>query len=366
VTAATQADVVIAGGGTGGHVFPGLALGRTLTERGLRVHFVGTATGLEVRAVPAAGFPLTLVPARAVRGGGIAGAVRGSAALAAGVASAIGIVGRLRPRLVVGAGGYASAAMVVAAWLRRVPVVLMEQNAIPGGTNRSLARLARVVCVGFAEAARWLPPGKSVHTGNPLRPEVLAAPAPVRTEPGTGLLVFGGSQGAQRINAATLAALERLGPATTAGLRIMHQTGAAEREQVAAAYARLGIPARVEAFIADMGAAYRAADVVVARAGAMSCSEIAALGLPAILVPYPYAVDDHQRANASVLVDAGAARMILDRDLDGATLAAALTDLVGDADARHAMAARARAVGRPDAAACAADVCFRVMQQTSP
>lgn len=364
MTAATRPDVVIAGGGTGGHVFPGLALGRTLTERGLRVHFVGTAAGLEARAVPAAGFAVTLVPGRAVRGGGLVGAVRGTAALGAGIASAVGLVGRLRPRLVVGVGGYASAAMVVAAWLRRVPVVLMEQNAIPGATNRSLARLAKVVCVGFAEASRWLPAGRAVHTGNPLRPEVLASPA-APPAPGTGLLVFGGSQGAQRINAATLAALERLGPAT-AGLRIVHQTGAAEREQVAAAYARLGIPARVEAFIADMGAAYRAADLVVARAGAMSCAEIAAMGLPAILVPYPFAADDHQRANATVLVDAGAARMILDRELDGATLAAALSDLVGDEATRRTMAERARAVGRPDAATAAADVCFRVMQQTSP
>lgn len=362
--AAAGADVVVAGGGTGGHVFPGLALARVLVARGLRVHFVGTAAGLEARAVPAAGFPFAVVPARAVRGGGLAGAIRGTAALGAGIATALGLVGRLRPRLVVGVGGYASAAMVVAARLRRVPVVLQEQNAIPGATNRTLARLATVVCVGFAEAARWLPAGRAVHTGNPLRPEVLAAP-PAPPAAGVGLLVFGGSQGAQRINAAALDALARLGPAAAA-LRIVHQTGAAEREQVAAGYARLGLRARVEAFIDDMGAAYRAADVVVARAGAMSCSEIAAMGLPAILVPYPWAADDHQRANATVLVDAGAARMILDRELDGASLAAALGALVGDADLRRTMAARARAVGRPDAAEAAADVCLRVMRRTSP
>lgn len=358
------ADVLVAGGGTGGHVFPGLALARTLVERGLGVQFVGTAAGFEARAVPAAGFPLLLVPGRAVRGGGVAGAVRGTAALGAGVARALGIVRRLRPRLVVGVGGYASAAMVVAAWMRRVPVVLLEQNAIPGATNRSLARLAQAVCVGFADAARFLPAGRAVYTGNPLRPEVLATP-PAPHQPGIGLLVFGGSQGAQRINAATLAAVERLGDAA-AGLRIVHQTGAAEREQVAAGYARLGVPARVEAFITDMGAAYRAADLVVARAGAMSCCEIAAMGLPSILVPYAYAVDDHQRANAEVLVAAGAATLILDRALDGATLADALGALVADADLRRTMAARARALGRPDAASAAADVCLRVMRATSP
>lgn len=352
-------DVLIAGGGTGGHVFPGLALADALRDRGLRVGFVGTPAGLEARAVPAAGYPIDLIPGRQVRGGGVGRAVGGIAALATGVAHARRLLATHRPALVVGVGGYASVAAVVAARLGRLPVVLMEQNAIPGLANRTLGRLARVVCLGFAEAAPFFPAGRSIHTGNPIRPAVLAAP-PSPPHDRLGLLVFGGSQGASRVNAAAVAALAELGDAR--GWRVTHQTGTAEHETIAAAYAPLGIDVRVEPFITDMGTAYRGADVVVARAGAMSCAEITAMGLPAVLVPYPYAADDHQRRNAEVLAAAGAAVVILDRELDGSRLAAALRPLVDDAERRRTMAAKSHALGRPDAAKTAADVCLRVMQ----
>lgn len=354
-----QLDVLIAGGGTGGHVFPGLALADALRARGLRVGFVGTPAGLEARAVPAAGYPIDLIPGRQVRGGGIGRALGGLAALATGVARARRLLAAHRPTLVVGVGGYASVAAVVAARLGRRPVVLMEQNAIPGLANRTLGRLARIVCLGFAEAAPFFPAGRSIHTGNPIRPAVLAAP-PSPPHERTGLLVFGGSQGASHVNGAAVDALGRLGDAAR-GLRITHQTGAADQASVASSYAALGLDVRVEAFITDMGAAYRAADVVVARAGAMSCAEITAMGLPAVLVPYPYAADDHQRRNAEVLAAAGAAVVILDRELDGERLATALRPLVDDGETRRAMAGRARALGRPDAANTAADVCLRVI-----
>jgi UDP-N-acetylglucosamine--N-acetylmuramyl-(pentapeptide) pyrophosphoryl-undecaprenol N-acetylglucosamine transferase len=356
-------DVLIAGGGTGGHVFPALALGTALVERGLGIAFAGTPHGLEARLVPAAGRTLYLVPGRQVRGGGARGLARGAVALTRGLGGALGLVRRLRPRLVVGVGGYASVASVMAARLRRVPVVLLEQNAIPGAANRSLGRFARKVCLGFAEAASFFPPGRSIHTGNPVRPEVLAAlDAPVAQEP--GLLIFGGSQGAHRLNQSGVAALEALGPVAR-GLRVRHQTGAVDRGDVAAAYQRLGLDARVEVFVEDMGAAYREASVVVSRAGAMSCAEISAMGLPAVLVPYPYAADDHQRRNAQILAGAGAARLILDRDLDGATLAAALAPLLDDSGTRATMAARSRDLGRPRAAADVAQVCIDVMQRRS-
>jgi UDP-N-acetylglucosamine--N-acetylmuramyl-(pentapeptide) pyrophosphoryl-undecaprenol N-acetylglucosamine transferase len=352
-------DVLIAGGGTGGHVFPGLALADALRERGQRVGFVGTPAGLEARAVPAAGYPIDLIPGRQVRGGGIGRALGGVAALATGVAHARRLLETHRPKLVVGVGGYASVAAVVAARLGRLPVVLMEQNAIPGLANRTLGRVARVVCVGFAEAAPFFPPRRSIHTGNPIRPAVLAAP-PSLPHDRPGLLVFGGSQGATHVNDAAVAALEQLGDAARTW-RITHQTGAADRDRIAAAYAALGLDVRVEAFITDMGSAYRAADVVVARAGAMSCAEITAMGLPAVLVPYPYAADDHQRRNAEVLADAGAAVVILDRQLDGSRLATALRPLIDDADRRRTMAMKSRALGRPEAARTAADVCLRVI-----
>ncbi len=352
-------DVLIAGGGTGGHVFPGLALADALRARGLQVGFVGTPAGLEARAVPAAGYPIDLIPGRQVRGGGIGRAAGGVVALASGVARARRLLVAHRPRLVVGVGGYASVAAVVAARLGRRPVVLMEQNAFPGLANRTLGRLARRVCLGFAEASSFFPAGRTVHTGNPIRPAVLAVP-PSPPHDRLGLLIFGGSQGATHINDAAVAALGALGDAARA-LRITHQTGPADQARIAAAYAGLGLDVRVEAFITDMGAAYRAADVVVARAGAMSCAEITAMGLPSVLIPYPYAADDHQRRNAEVLAAAGAATVILDRALDGPRLVSALAPLVGDSAARDAMASRARALGRPDAANTAADVCLRVM-----
>ena len=355
--------VLIAGGGTGGHVFPALALAAALGGRGVEVHCAGTASGLEARAVPAAGYPLHLLPGGQVRGGGVGRALGGGVALARGVVHALGLLGRLAPQLVVGVGGYASVAAVLAARIRRLPVVLLEQNAIPGAANRLLGRLAVRVCLGFAEAAGRFPAGRTVHTGNPVRPEILAAPpGPPHERP--GLLVFGGSQGARRLNEAAVAAGGLLGDVARA-LRIVHQTGAADRERVAEGYRKLGLEVRVEVFIADMGSAYRAADLVVSRAGAVSCAEVTAMGLPAVLVPYPWAADDHQRRNAEVLVAAGAARMLLDRDCDGPRLAGALRDLLDDAGARAAMARRSAALGRPDAAARAADECLAAIAAAS-
>ncbi len=356
-------DVLIAGGGTGGHVFPALALGTELAARGLGIAFVGSPGGLEARLVPAAGQPLHLIPGRQVRGGGMRGAAAGAVALSRGLGSALRVLRRLRPRLVVGVGGYASVAGVLAARLRRVPVVLLEQNAIPGAANRALGRIAERICVGFADACGYFPGGRAVYTGNPVRPAVLAAPAQVRRE-GAGLLVFGGSQGAHHLNEAAVAALEDLGPASRT-LRITHQTGEADRAWVADAYGRLGLDARVEAFVDDMGSAYAAADLVIARAGAMSCAEITAVGLPAVLVPYPFAADDHQRRNGEILAAAGAARLILDRELDGPRLASVLRPLLDDPATRAEMAARSRAFGRPQAAAHVARVCAEVLERRS-
>ncbi len=358
-------DVLIAGGGTGGHVFPALALGTALVERGLDVAFAGSPSGLEARLVPAAGRTLYLLPGRQVRGGGLRAVVLGAGALARGLGSALRLLARLRPRLVVGVGGYASVTSVLAARSRRVPVVLLEQNAIPGAANRNLGPVAARVCVGFAEAASFFPRGRAIHTGNPVRPEVLAAPpAPAQRRQGLGLLIFGGSQGAHHLNEASVAALEALGAAARS-LRVRHQTGTADQARVAEAYRRLGVEARVDAFVDDMGGAYREADVVVSRAGAMSCAEITAMELPAILVPYPHAADDHQRRNAEILAAAGGARMILDHELDGRRLADALATLLAEPGARAEMAARSRALGRPHAAEHVARVCIEVMQRQS-
>jgi len=352
-------DVLIAGGGTGGHVFPALALGSALAARGRTVAFAGTADGLEARVVPPAGFPFSALPGRQARGGGALKVATSLAATARGVVAAGRLLARTRPALVVGVGGYASVATVLAARLRRIPVVLLEQNTVPGAANRLLGKLAVRICLGFAEAASYFPVGRTVHTGNPVRPEVLAGSSTPKPD-GLGLLVFGGSQGAHRLNQALLAALGAL-DASAPALAITHQTGTADLELVRAGYAALGRPARVVAFLDDMGGAYDAADVVVARAGAMSCAEITARGLPAILMPYPFAADDHQRHNAEVLARAGAADVVLDDEAAPAKLADVFRAMVGDAGRRARMAEASRALGRPDAAQHAADVCDGVM-----
>jgi UDP-N-acetylglucosamine--N-acetylmuramyl-(pentapeptide) pyrophosphoryl-undecaprenol N-acetylglucosamine transferase len=346
--------IVIAGGGTGGHLYPGLALADELAARGVDVVLVGATGGIEARVVPTTGYALHLLPGRQLRGGGVGRAVSGLATAARATLRAVALLRRLRPALVVGVGGYASVAVVVAAALRRIPSVLLEQNVVPGAANRLLVRLARRVCVGFAESVPYFPPGRAVHTGNPVRADVLR-PRPPRARP--GLLVFGGSGGAHRLNEATVGALAALGPAARA-VDVVHQTGTADADAVRARYAALGLPVRVEPFITDMGGAYAAADVVVGRAGAMTCAEVTALGLPAILVPYPYAADDHQRRNAEVLAAGGAAETILDADLTPERLAERLRALLDDPARRTAMAARARELGRPDAARRVADECL--------
>jgi len=214
------------------------------------------------------------------------------------------------------------------------------------------------VCVGFAETTAAFPAGRAVHTGNPIRRRVLAGTPRIASRP-PGLLVFGGSQGAHRLNEAMLDAARRLGPGLR-GVAVVHQTGRDDVDRVRAGYAEIGLAARVEPFIGDMGTAYAAADLAVSRAGAMSCAELTATGVPAILVPYPFAADDHQRRNAELLVAGGAAEMILDRDLTGERLGAALSALLADPSRRARMAAAARALGRPDAAERVAAECLRL------
>jgi UDP-N-acetylglucosamine--N-acetylmuramyl-(pentapeptide) pyrophosphoryl-undecaprenol N-acetylglucosamine transferase len=330
-----------------------------LAERGDTVTFVGTAGGIEARVVPGAGFPLRVLPGEQLRGGGVGRALRGVGAAVRGTVRALGLLRELRPELVIGVGGYASVALVVGAWVRRLPAVLLEQNVVPGAANRMLARLARRVCVGFEATAASFPPGLAAYTGNPIRAGVLRALAARTPHDRPAVLVFGGSAGARRLNRATVDAVPLL-RARGMELDVRHQTGAQDVDEVRAAYARLGVPARVEPFIGDMGAAYAAADIVVARAGAMTCAEVTAAGLPALLIPYPHAADDHQRRNAEVLASAGADEIILDPELDGARLAAALGALLEDPAKRTAMAAAARALGRPDAAARVVAECLAV------
>jgi len=352
--------VLIAGGGTGGHLFPGVAVARALAREGAEVRFVGSVHGIERTAVPKAGFTVDLLPVRGLRREGIGGIVRALWQIPWSFVLAWRLIGRFRPDLVIGVGGYASFPAVAMAWVRRIPVVLLEQNAEPGAATRVLAPLARRVCVSFPQTREAIGP-RAVLTGNPVRGAARRARS---VEPGERpdgaaprLLVFGGSAGAHRLNVVVPDALATLGMA----LEIVHQTGAAVRDAVAAAYARLGLAARVESFLDDMPAEYGRAELVVCRAGATTIAELTALGVPAVLVPFPFAAGDHQRLNAQALVDAGAAWMVLDRELTPERLAAVLRPILADPALRDATRARARALGHPDATERVVQECLAVV-----
>lgn len=349
--------MIVAGGGTGGHLFPGLAVAEALVAQGdAQILFVGSNQGIEARAIPQTRFPFEALAIEGLRGRGWRGALILAWQLPWALARALRIIGTFRPQLVLGLGGYGSVPVVVAAWLRRVPSVLLEQNAHPGLANRALGYLARRVCTTFGDSARFFPRGRAVHTGNPVR----ALSSAARPAPGHfTVFVFGGSQGAHTINCAavdTVAILRSELP----GLRVIHQTGAADGEWVAQRYRDMGIAAEVTPFVHDMGAAYARADLVICRAGATTLAELSSVGKPAILVPYPFAADDHQRANAEIMVRQGAAELILDKELSGARLAASVQALAGDRKLLEAMGRAARQLAMPDAVARVLAVCRQV------
>jgi UDP-N-acetylglucosamine--N-acetylmuramyl-(pentapeptide) pyrophosphoryl-undecaprenol N-acetylglucosamine transferase len=353
--------VAIAGGGTGGHLFPGIAIAQELKARGHEVFFIGNKGRIEQTKVPEYGFEIEFVRGGQVKGVGVFGAVFGLANTLIGVIQAVLILGRRAPVAVVGVGGYASVAGVTAAWLRRITAFVCEQNSVPGRANRLLSKFAKKIFTAFPEAANWLPKGKIEQLGNPLRVdfrERVEAGKKARTDRAPCLFVFGGSQGARKLNQATTAAVEIWAKCETAP-KVIHQTGALDIETVKEQYEKMGADIAPQAFIDDMPAVYAACDLVLARAGAMSITEIAACGLPSILVPLPQAADDHQRKNADAPQRAGGARVIENDALDGATLVDAIDKLFGDPAALKQMGQNALALDRPDAASA---ICDRIEQ----
>jgi UDP-N-acetylglucosamine--N-acetylmuramyl-(pentapeptide) pyrophosphoryl-undecaprenol N-acetylglucosamine transferase len=348
---------VVAGGGTGGHVTPALALAECIRARGDEVFVLGGTIGLEATLVPAAGFELVALPARQIMGASLLARLRALPAMVSACLSARRILGQRGADFVVSVGGYASVPAVVGAVLRRIPVALVEPNAIPGRANRTAACFARRIFLGFeASLGRFgrlgrRAPERLRPVGIPLRRALLdtfgSPQARRRPEPPYRLLVFGGSQGARQINEAMMEAA----PALASGAyRIFHQSGEADRERVEAAYREAGVAAEVVAFEADMPARYREADLAVCRSGALTVAELALTGLPALLVPYPFAADDHQLANARALADAGAARLLDSRPLSSQALVKAIQACLEDPDELLAMGERAAALARPDAA----------------
>jgi UDP-N-acetylglucosamine--N-acetylmuramyl-(pentapeptide) pyrophosphoryl-undecaprenol N-acetylglucosamine transferase len=367
--------ILIAGGGTGGHLYPGIALARELVRRdpSTVVSFVGTAEGIEARVVPRENFPLDLIRVAGLKGKSRMDRLKGFLLLPVAAVDAWGVLSKHRPDVVIGVGGFASGPVVALAAARGYPTMLLEQNALPGITNRLLARVVRAAAVNFDSALAYFPRTGFV-AGNPVRPEFFPAQTEEAHDPfdsidaasGVALaqgrprhdarrvLTFGGSQGAHAINMAMVEAASRL---AAAGIRlaITHQTGERDLDLVRSAYARAGVAARVEAFIYEIDREMKAADVVICRAGATTLAELAASGTPAILVPLPNSTDDHQRRNAEVVARAGAAVTLEERDLSGETLAAAISGLVGDAERHRRMVIAARQLARPDAAQRIAD-----------
>jgi UDP-N-acetylglucosamine--N-acetylmuramyl-(pentapeptide) pyrophosphoryl-undecaprenol N-acetylglucosamine transferase len=389
--------LLVAGGGTGGHLYTGIAVAEEVMARpGGEVLFVGTDRGLEVRAVPAAGYPLELISVSGLKRVGLAGQARGLARLPLALGRSLSILRAFRPDAVLGVGGYASGPVVMAAALARYPTAILEQNTVPGFTNRLLGRLVRTVFTAFEASHAAFPRARIHMTGNPLRKAILAAAARAtagakagagpaagaasstkeraiellqlpRTElvdmvrdemledagAGGRLLVVGGSQGSRAVNDLVLAAAGVWARGATPP-RIVHQTGTADAERVGAAYATVGLPpgtVEVRAFIDDMAAACAQADLVVARAGALTLAELAVLGVPAILIPLPTAADDHQTKNAAAYADRGAAVLLPQAVTTGDRLAQEVSQLLADAPRRESMATAMKALARPRAAA---------------
>lgn len=351
--------VTIMAGGTGGHVFPALAVAAELRTRGWQIHWLGTPHSFESRILPAHGITLTELPVRPLRGKGVLARLRAPLNLAQAVWRAVQALRRQRPQVVLGMGGFAAAPGGIAARLLGIPLVIHEQNTVPGLTNRGLARLAQRVLEAFP---RSFPPARhAVLVGNPVRESIVALPPPAQRWAGRDdavrLLVIGGSQGAQALNQQLPAALARL--PLQRRPQIIHQAGRGKLAALQQAYAEAGVDATAQEFIDDMAAAYAWADLVVCRAGALTVSELAVAGLGAVLVPYPHAMDDHQTRNARYLADAGAAEVLAQAALDPAQGAAVLETLLDRARLLR-MAEAAQRLALPDATRQVADICVEV------
>ena len=337
--------LIIAGGGTGGHLFPGIAVAEEFLSRdpANEVVFVGTERGIEARAVPAAGYRLEFISAAGIRGKGTFSQIKGATMMAYGYAQSRKILKAFRPDMVLGVGGYASLPMVLAARGMAIPRFIHEQNAIPGLTNRLLARFASKVFITLEESARYFPAAITQLTGTPLRRQILDAVGSTFQGQGSGksfslpldpapcfhLFIFGGSQGAHAINSAMVEALPLL-KKSSIRLTITHQTGEKDCADVAAAYQAAGVDARVTPFISDMAAEYATADLIICRAGATTIAEVTACGKTCLFIPFPHAVDDHQRKNAEALLKKDACFMMMEHELNGTTLAESICTLAKD------------------------------------
>ncbi|MEW6266474.1 MAG: undecaprenyldiphospho-muramoylpentapeptide beta-N-acetylglucosaminyltransferase [Thermodesulfobacteriota bacterium] len=352
--------LLIAGGGTGGHLFPGVAVAEEFLSRDptSEVLFVGSGRPVESEVLQGRGLASRTITSAGLKGRGLWGRLRSLASLPVGLVQSLRLILEFRPDFVIGVGGYVSGPVGVAAWLLRVPLVIQEQNSIPGLTNRWLGRLADMIFIAFEAARKYFPEHKTRLTGNPIRREIAALAGRndyPRDRPFT-LLVAGGSQGSHAINLAAVEAV-RLLKTRLSSLEVIHQTGENDFETVKSAYETMGLEAEVRPFFQDMARLYLAAGLVVCRAGALTVAEVAAMGRPAIFIPLPTAADNHQEVNARGLAEAGAAEIILQSELTPERLADLIAGLARDEERRAAMSLAATGAARPRAVQHIYDLC---------
>ena len=359
--------MVVTGGGTGGHLFPAIAVAEALLQQNAenRVLFIGTGRQLDNLALANRPFATATLKCPAIKGKNLFGGLLALLKLPFSLMAAIRLIKDFQADLVFAAGGYVSGPVGLAAWLLKIPVLIHEQNSVPGLTNRLLGHLARRVFVSLPGSEHYFPAGKTVLSGNPIRSELLAAShAAARPHEKTTLLVLGGSQGAHRLNLLMLEAAARIGQQLRnwpGGFEIIHQTGGQDEQLARETYARLGLVAQVAPFIQAMAAAYNQADLVIARAGATTLAELLIFKKAAILVPYPYAADNHQAKNADHLVKNGGARMFYEAELTGPKLGAELIGLLTDPQARQEMAQKNGQLARPEATETILNGCLEVV-----
>ena len=364
--------IVLAGGGTGGHLFPGIAMAEELkrTDASAEVIFIGTEQGIEASVVPKEGYDIRYLRAEGIVGRSLLKKVRAGIRTMFSVYDSYKMLKELRPDAVVGLGGYASFAPAVAGSLLSIPTVIMEQNSVPGLANRVLGRIADIVCVTYHESISSFPKNKTYITGNPVRQKILNAGREQAyqlfgLERGKfTVFVFGGSLGARKINNAVCGAFSYLNDMKEK-IQFLHQTGKSDYEAVRETYRKWGIRGTVAAFIHQMPEGYAVADLVISRAGATTLAELTAVGRAAILIPYPFAAANHQEVNAQRLSEMGAARVILDHELDSETLARNLRDLYDNAGIRAEMERSSRSLGRPDAAQKVVEIVMALIKNSA-
>jgi UDP-N-acetylglucosamine--N-acetylmuramyl-(pentapeptide) pyrophosphoryl-undecaprenol N-acetylglucosamine transferase len=359
--------MLIAGGGTGGHLYPGVALAEEVLTRqkGNEVLFVGTQRGLEFKVLPELGLPLETIEVSGLKGTGLSARISGLLKLPLALFSSIRILRRFKPDVAVGVGGYASGPVILAAWLLRIPTAVLEQNTVPGVTNRLLAKVADAVYVMFDESAAYFPRKKVQALGNPIRRQLLENFLRSKGNAAAGrfqLLVLGGSQGAHNLNVRMLEATDHLAEVKDR-LVIVHQTGVQDELLVKKGYEERGFTAEVLPFIKDVSEAYRRAELIVCRAGATTLAEVMVVKKASILVPFPHAADNHQEKNAQSMVDAGAALMLVEREMDGLRLAETILTLINDPSRIEKMEQAASRVGRPEAASEIVAACVQLIER---